>query len=507
MPSEIVVVPAGQVCRVSLNVDANGNDDYQYGTTVATVTNSILDVEIGRVTDGNIFQLNEGTYEIEWGANQCGRTVSITSDCVQITEAALVSCGSTPDIAGVINDTLDTILPLAEPWPVDFYSDGSQSEFSGFPWEVTGPDNLSAAGMFFTARPNPPVLSDPTCQQIIVDSVSYTLEYEQFTDQDPTPQDLGDIIALIADGSTSLDTSGFTTDPETTVNDIGNFVFAVTALNDPASYTVTLTNASQYTIDQVLLFNFGLAVERQNSYRINNITRQINYRIVSICEQPAMQTLDCNSAAALAQLGNILQAVQEVEVNVGDVDNSVGEVNTNLGNVESILQSLNQSIQAQVQPVVMGDVCVSVDGGESQYATPMILVNQTTGVVGATQWLDQTGQPIDGVVTVSDPCDCPCEECEDFSLTPTIQDIDASDSFDFTVSSAASDLCDSPICSVVGNSGPITVTDNGDCTFSILAGGVLSSTPYTFTYSVECDGVVIQSTVSGNVNPGFIGPQ
>ena len=62
--------------------------------------------------------------------------------------------------------------------------------------------------------------------------------------------------------------------------------------------------------------------------------------------------------------------------------------------------------------VRMEDLCVTVDGSEAQYATPIITVDTATGAITNKIWVDSMGDIIAGAVVASDPCDCDCVECD-----------------------------------------------------------------------------------------------
>jgi len=73
--------------------------------------------------------------------------------------------------------------------------------------------------------------------------------------------------------------------------------------------------------------------------------------------------------------------------------------------------TISCAVPDSIQAIQLPDVCVSVDGGASEYATPVTLFNQSTGLFAGNAWLDQVGAPITGTVVVSDPCDCECVDC------------------------------------------------------------------------------------------------
>jgi hypothetical protein len=64
-----------------------------------------------------------------------------------------------------------------------------------------------------------------------------------------------------------------------------------------------------------------------------------------------------------------------------------------------------------IQAVQLSDTCVTVDGLNPQYATPVPLFNQISGVFIGKVWLDAVGDEITGVVAKTDPCDCECVDC------------------------------------------------------------------------------------------------
>ena len=63
------------------------------------------------------------------------------------------------------------------------------------------------------------------------------------------------------------------------------------------------------------------------------------------------------------------------------------------------------------QAIQLPDTCVTVDGANPRYATPVRLFNQTTATLAATVWLDRDGSEIAGVVAVTEDCDCDCASC------------------------------------------------------------------------------------------------
>lgn len=62
------------------------------------------------------------------------------------------------------------------------------------------------------------------------------------------------------------------------------------------------------------------------------------------------------------------------------------------------------------QAIVLPDVCVEVDS-VAQYVTPLQIYNPNTGSFEGTVYFDRMGTEITGVVTSTDPCNCPCLDC------------------------------------------------------------------------------------------------
>lgn len=79
---------------------------------------------------------------------------------------------------------------------------------------------------------------------------------------------------------------------------------------------------------------------------------------------------------------------------------------------DQLLAALNTP-SASVTPIVLEAICAEVDGEVIQI-TPTSVYDSTSGLFSAGPYLDQTGTPVVGVVTVLDPCDdrcCGCPDC------------------------------------------------------------------------------------------------
>lgn len=337
MPNQTITVEQGEIYEISLSVTP-GEQAYQVGSTVAQIIDLDLNIQIGTVTDGNSFTLPQGNYLIEC-IDRCGHSVEILQRVTNTTEFALSDCGSDADISGTAVDVMDIILPLRAPFS-DTYADGTTQNFNGFPWAVSG-TAAQNSGMFFTARPNPPAV-DPDCQSFVATSLVFRIDYTQLTDQDAVPNDLGDIIFIVGQGTDSVSITASTSDPETTVNNIGNFALAITQLADPAFVDISIDNPENYTLTELYSLDIGVAVERQGDFILQGITRTIEYTISDTCVQPMHFTKDCNSDAALAEL-------VQVNTNVESIRGWQGHVCYELNGVSGLADKIHNSVTGTLQ--------------------------------------------------------------------------------------------------------------------------------------------------------------
>lgn len=68
-------------------------------------------------------------------------------------------------------------------------------------------------------------------------------------------------------------------------------------------------------------------------------------------------------------------------------------------------------------PVQLEELCANVDG-VPQAVVPVAWFNGADRAYVETTYLDELGNPIAGVVTAADPCDCPCVDCPPVAAQP-----------------------------------------------------------------------------------------
>ena len=143
-----------------------------------------------------------------------------------------------------------------------------------------------------------------------------------------------------------------------------------------------------------------------------------------------LQDIDANTDTVEASLTSIDTSNAAIEVNTGQtvtelqsILTEVQAVNANTDNVETLLQDIITELQLPdpepSQAIVMDSSCITVDGGTAEFATPVVIFNQITGLFTSKTWFDSVGDEITGVVVETDPCDCECEPCPE-GPPPTI---------------------------------------------------------------------------------------
>ncbi len=108
-----------------------------------------------------------------------------------------------------------------------------------------------------------------------------------------------------------------------------------------------------------------------------------------------------NTANTVTELQNVITELQDIDANTDNVEQLLTD----------ILNALLAPDPEPTQALQLPDTCVTVDGADAQFATPVVLFNQITGAFTGKVWLDKAGDEIAGVVAETDPCDCDCVDC------------------------------------------------------------------------------------------------
>ena len=120
-----------------------------------------------------------------------------------------------------------------------------------------------------------------------------------------------------------------------------------------------------------------------------------------------LNNIKLDTGAITTNTGNTVTELQNVIVELQGIDANTNGVE---GLLSDIITELQKPLAELVAPTVAEPKCIEVLGVK-MWGTPVLAMNTTTGVLGATQWLDESMSPITDPVIVLPACDCPCSNC------------------------------------------------------------------------------------------------